>query len=51
LDSIQKAYPDRYPDLTEILNRHKTLTTSNNNLTKEHNYMENECERLKFESM
>ena len=50
LDSIIKAYPDQYPDMGEILNRYKTLTTSNENLVKEHRAMEKEYERLKYES-
>lgn len=50
LDSIIKAYPDQYPDLGEILNRYKTLTSSNENLVREHRMMEKDYEKLKIES-
>jgi hypothetical protein len=50
LDSIIKAYPDQYPDLSEILNRYKTLTSSNENLVREHRTMEKDYEKLKIES-
>lgn len=44
-----KAHGDQYQDLAEILNRYKTLNTSNLNLQNEHKMLEKEQEETKHE--
>ncbi|CAD8071951.1 unnamed protein product [Paramecium sonneborni] len=48
LNSIIKAYPDKYSDLDSITDRYKRLMISHQILKQEHEKMEIDCEKMKF---
>lgn len=50
LDSVAKQYPEQYHDMSSILERHATLSSQNAKLVEEHQAMEKEYEKLKYES-
>ncbi|KAM3145342.1 hypothetical protein pb186bvf_002670 [Paramecium bursaria] len=50
LESISKNYPDQYHDLQAIIDRYNTLMGSNEKLVKEHQLIDSQLEKLKYES-
>lgn len=49
LETVTKAYPDQYTDLSEILIRYQTLVNSNDNLQKMNREKNNQLDLLKQE--